>query len=582
LTGNGDVFFTNATGTTGKSDFAITTKPLNNVGRLVFNRASLLGGAASTNFATGLTNTISGGVGVNVTSIEQAGNNPLTISSGSLLVGASGKEIVSSGSMLLTITSPISGAGDLTFRSNSPGVIKVDSATALGLSGSILHTGTGDSGDFASAPSTVGPASVVLSVPLGAGVTRVIQDSPKSALVFDAANAALSAPIEIRQGPLVFVNGGASVLGTGTVTVGTGAANASLVYAARYNGGSGAAYTLTNPIRVEGSGVNLIETGDFSLTLSGPITLDGNVVIAPNENYSGVTGVTVSGGITGTGNITASNSGGAQGGKIDFTTNPVNVAGKITFNNDAVDGGVAGTNSDANNITGGVGANVTEIVQASNTNPLVISTGSVNVNPAGLALTNNGSALLTVSAPTTGSGALNLNINAAGGITLSGALGNLGGVTLKRDGSGAASLGNYGGNLTVTGTGTSAFTIAGAYSGGQLTAASSASNTTFSGAWAIPAGGAELVAASAGTLTYSGVISGSGSLTFTSTGGGNFALSGSNTFTGNAILNQGTLTLSGATGNELGDLDGLRKFGAQWRQPPVWELHRLHAGRPRW
>jgi hypothetical protein len=73
-----------------------------------------------------------------------------------------------------------------------------------------------------------------------------------------------------------------------------------LVYAARYSGGSSAVYTLANPIRVAGSGYNLIQTGDSGLTLSGPLTLAGDVVVAPNENYTGVTAFTISGGVSGT------------------------------------------------------------------------------------------------------------------------------------------------------------------------------------------------------------------------------------------------------------------------------------------
>jgi autotransporter-associated beta strand protein len=303
---------------------------------------------------------------------------------------------------------------------------------------------------------------------------------------------------------------------------------------------------------VAGSGYNLIQTGDSGLTLSGPLTLAGDLVVAPNENYSGVTAFTISGGVSGIGNITASNSGAAQGGNIDFTANPLNHSGRITFNNDAVDGGVSGTNTTANTISGGVGANVTEIVQASNTNPLTISSGSVTVNPAGLSILSTGSALTTVSAPTTGSGVLTLNINGAGGIALTGALGNTGGLVVNRNGSGAPSFGNYSGNLTIGGSGTSPVTVAGTFTSSRLTSASSSSNTTFSGSWAVPAGGGELVATTSGTLTYSGVISGAGTLTLTPTAGGTVVLTGNNTFTGGVTLTQGTLTLGGVSYSELG------------------------------
>ncbi|NBV35533.1 MAG: hypothetical protein EBR81_17525, partial [Proteobacteria bacterium] len=361
-------------------------------------------------------------------SVINSGSSPanLTVTNGFVGTG------VFAGSVNLVIANNASSVNILTATPN--------------LSGQLSNKGTG-SGITPNFYTTAGAGAgaTVFTGSLGSGVSKFVQDAPNSPLVVDATNSAFSGNIEIRQGALVVANqwNGTTVdvgtrtnqLGTGTISLGTGSANASLIYAARYGqsapstnaGGSGA---LNNPIIVGGSGTNVINVTDYGFTLGGPITLNNNLTLA-SGNTNGST-MTVTGGVTGTGNITASNSSGSgagcNGSYFLFTTNPVNNFGTITFNNAAVLGGVAGTGTGGNVISGGVGSNVTAITQASATNPLTIQTGSVNVGASGLALNTSAAAAMTVSAPTTGSGALTLNINSTGGITLSGAIGHTGGL----------------------------------------------------------------------------------------------------------------------------------------------------------
>ena len=119
---------------------------------------------------------------------------------------------------------------------------------------------------------------------------------------------------------------------------------------------------------------------------------------------------------------------------------------------------------------------------------LNITTGTVHVGPSGLALSANSNIGINVTAPTSGAGALTININNTGNVTLSGALGHTGGIVINRFGGGTPSIGNYSGDIT--------------FGGSQA--------TTLSNTMTAPSGGIQLKSSASALLTYAGVISGSG------------------------------------------------------------------------
>ncbi|NBV85860.1 MAG: hypothetical protein EBS01_06285, partial [Verrucomicrobia bacterium] len=530
--------------------------------------------------------TYSGALGVSVPSVVQSGSGALTLS-GAATVGGSGTSLTVSGAAPMTASGAFSGTGDLVLQANGSGLLTISGA--INNSGMIINRGTGNAGSLAATTALVNSAAAYLTGAIGSNVTKVIQNSATSPLVLYAANGSFTGPVEIQSGALVIgtnkILGSTNfpyVAGKGVITVGTGAADAALVYAARYAGG-GDNYVLPNDVVVSGSGINVICNSDYSMEVGGTLTLSSANVALINTNPGNVLGIyeflTISGGVSGVGDVIASNCSGIGNTTISFTTKPVNNSGSIIFTNASYLGGVAGTGTGANTISGGIGSNVNEVVQGSNSNPLTISGGSVAVNPAGLAITSNGSALVTVSAPTTGSGQLTLNINSTGGLTLSGALGHTGGILVNRNGSGSPSLSSYTGNVTYAGTSAAALSVASAYAGGSLVYSSDAAPATFSGAWTLPAAGGQLISTASKPVTYSGVISGSGPLNVQGQPGVAMTLSGNNTLTGLVTLTGGSLVLGGASGNELGPVatsgtltlnGGSLSFGTYTTYTHVW------------
>jgi fibronectin-binding autotransporter adhesin len=515
LTGTGNVTLVNASGSpSGASLFAFTTKPINSQGALTFMNAAVLGGVAGTNTHV---NSISGGIGANVSIISQASSsNPLTITAGTVWVGAGGKTIRAAGADL-TVSSPLEGTGNLTLENNASSLVSLSGA--LNFSGTLANSGTGSSGNWASSAGTP-DGSVLLTGVLRSTVTRLVQDSPSSALVVYANNTGLTAPVEIRRGNLVLANNSGAVsnlLGSGTIYLGTGSANAGLLFGGRAGvpgaTSGGGNYTLFNPIEVGGTGLNVIAATDWGLTLSGPLKLGGHVTLA-TANTAG-SALTVNGYLSGTGNLVVSNASGPGSANVSFNV-LINNAGSLLFNDAPLLGGTAGTSTNGNFIiAGGVGPNVTSITESSLT-PLTISTGSITVGNSGLVLTHatpGASTAFNVSVPVNGSGMLTVNHSGAGPLTLSNTVTTAGGVQFNRTGSGA---------LTVSGT----------------------LNTP---------GPIVNVSSAAGTLAVNGLLGASVTEVHQNGSNSTLNLSGNNAaFNGQVRVSAGTLLLGGASGNELG------------------------------
>jgi fibronectin-binding autotransporter adhesin len=510
--------------------------------------------------------TYAGALGASVPSVTQSGAGALTLS-GAVTVGATGKNLVVAGAGAMTLSGAMSGTGDLVLQPDGSGVLTL--SNAVNITGSIINIGTGSTVALGTVTSIATKGAAILNGVIGANVTKVIQNSPTSSLVLNATNTGYAGPVEIQSGALVFgsptKNGitsnssSADMAGTGLITVGTGAADAALIYAGEFGGGNGGNATIGNDITISGSGMNLIATPNWALIVTGTLNLDSADLTLGQCNPGNILGIygwlTFNGGVTGIGNITATNSAGSANPYIEFNTLPVNHAGGLTFNNGSILGAPAGTGTGINKITGGVGSNVQFITQASNSNPLTISGGSVTVNPAGLVLNSTGTALLTVSAPTTGSGQLTLNSSSTGGITLSGALGHTGGLVINVNGAASpmpsiSSLATYTKPITYQGSSATAQTLSGAYVTGSLSNAMPNAAMTFSGGWSLPASGGTLSAIYK-PLTYSGVISGTGPLNIQGQPGTVIALTGTNTFTGGVTITSGTLSVATITNGSL-------------------------------
>jgi autotransporter-associated beta strand protein len=166
-------------------------------------------------------------------------------------------------------------------------------------------------------------------------------------------------------------------------------------------------------------------------------------------------------------------------------------------------------------------------------------------------LTKSGSGTLALSGANTYSGGTLVSAGVLSGdsTSLQGPITDNAGLTFNQAGSGTYSgVVSGSGSLTKSGSGTLALSGANTYSGGTLVSAGvlSGDSTSLQGPITDNAG---LTFNQAGSGTYSGVVSGSGSLT--KSGSGTLVLGSSNAYSGGTIVSDGTLRLANARG--LGD-----------------------------
>ncbi|WAC24088.1 autotransporter-associated beta strand repeat-containing protein [Blastomonas sp. SL216] len=231
-----------------------------------------------------------------------------------------------------------------------------------------------------------------------------------------------------------------------------------------------------------------------SLAGSGSVALGNGTLTLGSDNAS----TSFAGVITGNGGLTKTGSGA-------FT-----LTGANTFS--------GGTTVSAGQLTLAAGASLAGAV--------INNASFVNSGTVAGSLTNNGTA--------TSNGILNLGLTNTGGATafisgqLNGAVTNSGTITLTGLTTGMGSFNQSGGTLNLAGFGTTIGSLGG------------------SGAVQLGTGGSLVTGGNNTTTTFSGVISGNGSLT--KTGTGTFTMSGLNTFTGLTTVNGGLvqLTSSGA------------------------------------
>jgi autotransporter-associated beta strand protein len=324
---------------------------------------------------------------------------------------------------------------------------------------------------------------------------------------------------------------------TGTIEIGGSDANYTCIYSGNiamnnnlyFNGRKAGSKLSGGTITVGGVG-----STPLTLTCSKYGVLDDPIVLANRDLIfnapDGITSAT-SGTVTGTGNFTV-NYIGNSGSSFTFNAIVNNVGTISNTSPTSVSGNQPIT------FSGGIGSNVTGIIQNSIKSPTIVS-GLLNVASGGTTLTNtSGTKALTISGGVAGTGNLILNNNSAtdGGITLTTAnVTNAGTITNSGTGTGAVSIDAVIGS-SVTGvvqnSGTSQLTL-------------NAANT-YAGPTTISAGTLKLGAA--GSIAASPTISvAAGGVFDVSSVTGGFQLASGQTLKGGGAVNGAVTVASGST-----------------------------------
>ena len=312
----------------------------------------------------------------------------------------------------------ISGAGVLTNSATGngsfAGPITLGSAVTIGTTNTGTLTLSGAiTGPYVLTNAGTGSGTVSLTGVIGATVAGITQNSTTSALTINGSGAnAFVGPVTVKAGTLN-IGGAATALGNSgnVVTIGDTTGSASAMLNAINT------FTYPQPITVAAgsSGTATISTSAGTGTYSGAVTVNKPLIITISGSANGTV---LTGGITGTGNLTITNAvaSGTAGGPITLSGGAVNPIGSITH-----DGAGVGLGTISSNI----GTNVTTVTQNSATSALILSgtntyTGQTTVSAGTLVFLNTASmpgyGTLSQTAITVAPGAtLGLGVGAAAG-----------------------------------------------------------------------------------------------------------------------------------------------------------------------
>lgn len=252
---------------------------------------------------------------------------------------------------------------------------------------------------------------------------------------------------------------------------------------------SSANETYSNPIYVVGTNqTNTLNHSSNTVTVSGAVTLENSNFTLSGAGASAAT-TTLTGGITGAGNVTIANT--SSGSSYTVSNQPINNSGTLTYTG-------SGADTVPLTISAAIGYNVTAVTQSHPSSPLILSGQNTYSGPT------------NVTAGILRSGiASSPGVYGAFGLNSAVSLGNAAGVTLDLNGF-DTQIGSLTGSGNVT-LGTATLTLGG-------------DNTS-------PA-------------PFAGAISGAGGLT--KIGGGVQTLAGVNAYGGPTTVNGGTLLINGA------------------------------------
>ncbi|WP_374562614.1 putative Ig domain-containing protein [Ideonella sp.] len=519
-------------------------------------------------------------------------SNTLTVSQSTdttlsgAISGTGGLTKAGSGTLTLSGSNTYTGAttvsaGGLTL--GAVGGTLADSTAVTVASGATLTLGDDETIAVLSGAGTVAVGSHVLTVGINGdsstfsgGITGsgTLTLDGSGTLTLSGTNSAQSWALNVLSGGTVAIAGDAN-LGTGTVQLNGGTLSVTGdttvdntvtlgVNDGSVSVGSGRAVSLSGAIGGTGS---LVKTGSGSLTLSG------------SNNYSGTT--TVSAGtlaVASDGNLGAGSLALSAGSTLQVTgattiDNAISLGGSATLLIDAAvtaSGAISGSgsltkagsgnltlSSGSSNYAGGTTLSAGTVTAQ---NSASLGSGSITFDGGALTVDSGASPTFSNSVAMASSGTLNLTSGTQA--TFSGAFSGTGALAVIGVAGGAAevlTLGNTGNSTAWSGTlaatdatlqfagdnqlASGAITLNG---GAQLT---STASTTVDNAIAIA--GAATLYASTGTLTLTGVVSGSGALTTGGGAGASVRLSGSNTHSGSVSVTSATLSVSG--GAALGD-----------------------------
>ena len=288
---------------------------------------------------------------------------------------------------------------------------------ALTITGNITGTATGANIQTLTTNIT-GSGNIVLGVNQGVGgiisgqVALVVDNTGPGMTVLNYVNNnTFSGGVTIKSGTLLDARGNAASFGSGAITLGGPGGTADTTLIGNLNG------TYANAINVAAvsSGVAMISSNTNNSIYSGPVTLNNNLTLRAYGNKN----LTLSGGVTGTGNLTLFNPFNTNASFITLSGGTVNNVGTIT-NSGTNWGNTAGANA----ISAPIGNLVTGVIQksvfvpltlsgdstaagASFTGPITIDAGTVNLtgtgklNAVNLIFNSTGSFVRTSPSPST-------------------------------------------------------------------------------------------------------------------------------------------------------------------------------------